>query len=483
MYNYIYNLSLIKKYLFICFGMHIISAYFSLGFYKDDEHFQILEPIAYLLGYNNVFLNDNGYWYWEWAYGMRPWSQSYIYYYIISFIKFFNINDPFVWAFYIKIFSSILGYFSIVYLFYTFKNIFIKKINHFNLFIFFTFWFYPFLHSRTSSENLGITCFIFAFCFLYKLIITKEINYNNNFINIFFGILLGLSLVFRLNLIFTILPILAWVLIFRFEFKKILVISLGVLISLSVGVIVDSLNYNQFTIPYWNFFYWNIIWGRMADFGAHPWWFYFTSILLDLAPFLSVIFLIGLVLYWIKNPLSLFTCLTFFTLIIISLFSHKEIRYAFPIYVFAPFFIIYFVDSLKENKFSYFLKIILIFSNIIFLSLTLFTPANGKVALYKYLNEKEIQNKTVYFIDENPYLINAMEPFFYTHVLPKINEIKIENISKIDNLKDTIIITNNYFHYKKIINNYNCEKLYSSFPETIINLNKIGKNKDLIGML
>ena len=64
MYKYIYNLSLIKKYVFIALILHLISSYFSLGFYKDDEHFQILEPVAYLLGFNNIILNDHGYWYW-----------------------------------------------------------------------------------------------------------------------------------------------------------------------------------------------------------------------------------------------------------------------------------------------------------------------------------------------------------------------------------------------------------------------------------
>ena len=77
MIEYIKQLSLIKKYLFITLIPFNICL-FSVGFYKDDEHFQILEPIAYLLNVNNVILKDNGYWYWEWEYAMRPWSQSHL---------------------------------------------------------------------------------------------------------------------------------------------------------------------------------------------------------------------------------------------------------------------------------------------------------------------------------------------------------------------------------------------------------------------
>ena len=52
----IYNLSIL--YIFLCICLHIISCYFSIGFYSDDEHFQILEPAAYLLGINDVVIND-----------------------------------------------------------------------------------------------------------------------------------------------------------------------------------------------------------------------------------------------------------------------------------------------------------------------------------------------------------------------------------------------------------------------------------------
>jgi len=471
MYKYIYNLSLIKKYVFIAFILHLISSYFSLGFYKDDEHFQILEPVAYLLGFNNIILNDHGYWYWEWEYAMRPWFQSYLYYYIINFLKLFNINNPFIWSFFLRIFSSILGFLSIIYLFTTFKKYFFIKENHFNYLIFFSFWFYPFLHSRTSSENLGITLFIFSFCFLYKTIINKDPNFNY-LMNLFVGLILGASLVIRLNLIFTILPIFLWVLIFRFDLKKIITVCFGVILSLSFSVLIDSINYKQVTIPYWNYFYWNIIWGRMADFGEHPWWFYFPSIILDLAPLLSIFFLIGLAYYWIKKPFSVFSWLTFFTLIIISFFSHKEIRYVFPVYVFAPLFIICFLESFIHSKWINISKVIIIFSNIVFLALTLFTPANGKVALYSYLHKQNIKDNQIYFIDENPYLINGMEPFYYTHFLPNISELKKEEFYNINKLSKIWILTNNYFDYKIVTKEYNCNKQYSSFPEKIINLNR-----------
>ena len=114
------------------------------------------------MGLNNVIIDDptGHYWEWEsWA-RIRPWLQPYIYYYFISLLKFFGISDPFSWSLAIRLFSSILGYLSIIYLFFTIKEDFFKKNSNFNYLLFFTFWFYPFLHSRTSSEYLSIFFYI-----------------------------------------------------------------------------------------------------------------------------------------------------------------------------------------------------------------------------------------------------------------------------------------------------------------------------------
>ena len=88
----------------------------------------------------------------------------------------------------------------------------------------------------------------------------------------------------------------------------------------------------------------------------------------------------------------------------------------------------------------------------IILLITLFTPANGKVAIYDFLYKNNFNNEQnhteVFYIDENPYLINNMEPFFYTKFLPKINNYKG---SEINPRKNLIVITNNYYEYQLLL--------------------------------
>ena len=79
-------------YIFLAFFLHLVSVFFSIGFYNDDEHFQILEPTAYLLGLNEILIDKSEGYYWEWEsqHRIKPWLQPYIYYYAINFFKNFR---------------------------------------------------------------------------------------------------------------------------------------------------------------------------------------------------------------------------------------------------------------------------------------------------------------------------------------------------------------------------------------------------------
>ena len=465
------NNNLLTIYISVGVILHIISVYFSIGFYSDDEHFQILEPAAYLLGINEIIIDDpsGNYWEWEHEVRMRPWSQPYIYYQIINILKFFGINDPFSWTFFLRLISSLFGFLSIFYLFITVKDDFFKKNNHFNYLLFFTFWFFPFLHSRTSSENLSITIFIIAFCLLYSFIKSKkiQINYFTIFISSF---LMGLAMVFKFNAIFTVLPFFLWFLFYRFNFLILSLMGLSIVLALLLGLYVDYINWGstQFYNTYYQFYKHNLVTGTFDTFGIQPWWYYITSTILELAPLLSVFFIISIMIFWIRNPRNIFSWITFFSLIFFSSFGHKETRYIFSIYFFAPLFISYFFEKYSHIKFQNTLKTIIILSNIIFLSLTLFTPAKNKVGVYYYLYNNFNNKDEVYYIENNPYLINKMEPYLYTSFLPKIDQLKQINLIK----SRSWIVTNIYDSYNYILSNHiNCKLKYSTYPDKIMNLN------------
>ena len=454
--------------IFISLLLHLISAYFSFGFYSDDEHFQILEISAYLLGINEVAIDDTRGYYWEWRdhIRMRPWLQPLLYFYFINFFKFFNINDPFIWAFLIRLIASLFGFISLLVLFFTFKNYFLNKNYKFNLIIYFTFWFYPFIHSRTSSENLGITLFIISMSFIYKLVKSENI-YLKNLRLFCASYFLGIAMVVKFTLVFSIIPIFLYILFKIRKFFLLLIFCLSIFISLITGVLIDSLMWERLSNTYFQFYKFNLTedYGRLNDFGIEPWYYYFSEITKQLAPILSIFFLIGMIFHWIKKPFHILSLITFSTLLIFMIIGHKEVRYIFPIYIFAPLFIIYFLNNFSNLNYLNLIKILAIFSNVIFLLIALFYPFNEKVAIYKFVHKNVSKNEIVYYLNENPYKVNDMEPFFYTSFLPKINKLP----PKILNSNDFWLITNNFFELDNYIKE-NCKIKYSTYPLFIYKL-------------
>ena len=142
---------------FILFSLvfHCIASYFSVGYYGQDEHFSVLEPINYKLGKDATLGWDFFHLY------DRSWFLTSIFYSITKLLTIFNIDSPFKWAFAYRLFASILGWLSIICLIYISKKIFLNKYSFYSAVLVSTmFWFYPYFHARTSSENIGCSFLI-----------------------------------------------------------------------------------------------------------------------------------------------------------------------------------------------------------------------------------------------------------------------------------------------------------------------------------
>ena len=317
---------------------------------------------------------------------------------------------------------------------------------------------------KNIVRSLSIILFVIAFPYLLKLYENK-FDKINIYKSLFFGSVLGFSIVVRPQIIITIAPIFCWILIYRFNFYKIFLVSVGILISIFFGLYIDYLNWGFFTNTYLQIYRFQILEGQMRAFGQEPFWFYLFVILKDLSPIFSFFFLISLPIFFIKNFKSVFTWLVLGTIIILLFFEHKEIRFIFQIYIFSPFFFIYLLDKLKNKFIKNIIFYLAIASNFIFLVIVCIFPANNKVHLYNYIHQQSLKDSQIYYIGDNPYLINEMEPTFYTSFLPKIQE--YNNIS-IDRF---YLVTNNYFEYKKINKINDCTLQYSTYPTILLNLN------------
>ena len=168
MYNfYFYNNINTKWFIFFSFILHVIASYFTVGYYNADEHYQVIGPLEKLLNIDNKLT-------WEFDYRIRPWLQPYFYFAITKTLSVLHLNNPFVIAFLLRLVSSLIGLASIVYLYNHIKYKF-NIDNNFSKIIIYTFWFYAFLHARTSSENLSISMLIFGIIFFDKFTSKDEL--------------------------------------------------------------------------------------------------------------------------------------------------------------------------------------------------------------------------------------------------------------------------------------------------------------------
>ncbi len=459
--------------IFLSIIIHIIAPYTNIGFFAMDEHFQILEPLAYKLDLRDKHINEI----WEFGAAMRPWTQVYFYYVIVLFLKSLSINDPFIWIYVIQTLLSVLGFISL-FLFY--RYLIYKKFiqpSIFNTFIYFLFVFNIFLHCRTSSENLSITLFIFGIYFFLK-----NLNYNENkfWLIILSSIFLGFSLLVRYHIIFLMVPFYLWLIIYKKSFIQIVYSSIVILIILIFGLFLDYLGYGKFYNTYYNYYYYNMVIGIFDNFGIEPWWYYISEVVTKFYPPISIFIIIGSILFFFQYPKSFITWICIFYFVIFSYLGHKELRFIFPVLVFSPIFIIFFNNKLLDLKFfklSNLFKYTVIFFNFLFFTIVII-PAERHVHLYRFIHYN-LSDQNINFFYEEPYLIDGLKPYFYVSFLPELN--KISYSEKINNrYKNLTLITRNFKFYKQIISqNKNCKKIYNSYPEKIISLNKNWSKRNL----
>ncbi len=459
MHNFYFSNNINTRWFIILgFTLHIIAAYFSIGFFNLDEHFQILSPLAKLLNIEHTAT-------WEFEYKIRPWLQPYFYYLISKIISLFGFDNPFEITLLIRLISSIIGFSSILYLFYHTKERF-RLDNNLSKIIIFSFWFYAFLHARTSSENLSISMLIFGIIF-FDIFLNQDKQNGKYKYSILSGIFLGLAMILKYQIVISVFFVFIWFMINKFNhsnFRYITFNILTILFILFLGLIIDYFGYESFNNTYYQYYHANFVAKWFESFGNDPWWYYIKLILESFFPPISLLIILSLIFFCIKEFKSIITYITLPVFIMLSLLSNKELRFIFPVLIFTPFFISYFFSNTKIFFAKLLLINLVIFFNIIFFVL-LFIPANEQVKIYEYIYYNHNDNINVFYDSDNPYIIDDLKPKFYTSFLPEIE--KLDNNSYLDN---SFVILRNFEKFQQFKNKLNCNLVFSIYPE-IINRN------------
>ena len=391
--------------------IHILAAIFSIGFYLYDEHYQILEFAWMKSGHSTL---DNMAW--EYTSMCRPSLQPWI---AIAVFKLMGMTDPFKMVFVLRLFSSLLGFASLVPFcllgMQWLKNDLSRKIFPFLLAVL---PIISFVHARFSSEGFGGTFTMFGIVFLL-ISQTKDIAgipgkaYFYLFLS---GISFAIAFVCRIQMGLAFPGILFWaIFIEKIKFRKLLVIGLTVLMVLVICAILDRLYYGVWVNTLWLYFKINLLEGKANSFGTSPFSFFFSETIIKAGYIWGVLFVATIIIGWLSRPMNIFT-LAFAPYFILHCFiGHKELRFLFPMVSALPLFIAFAVEYLKIHHLnpkqivlkiaSLILAVIFPFSILLWTWDTCLSPARVEFYAYKYLDRYRSERMSLIsmYYPEGPY--------------------------------------------------------------------------------
>lgn len=435
----------ISQWLLLSLGIHLICAYFSVGYWQPDEHYQILEFLG-----TKLYGTPTSSLPWEFNAQIRPWFQIFSYY---SILKLIPLRDPFIVATFLRLITSLFSFISLIFLTKTVFAYFNESQKKHWLILSSLFWFMPLLHARTSAENVSASFFFIGLYFFLQT--------NRNFLS---GFLLGLSFISKFQMGLMIAPLFLWGLYNKYSLKKLSLTLFAILMATSLGVLIDYWGYQTWVFVPWNYFKINLLQGKAAEFGVYPWYFYFEEILKKGIGPLGLILLLATLKGWkdqISNPI---TWASIFYFLIHLLIGHKELRFLTPLF---PLSIFYLTLWIPTNFFQKGWVKALAAVNILILVYVCTTPLRTVLVFKKLLYNQASEIKTLYTSTPTPYRKHKVNDNFF-----KPKDFKVIDLASLDNLQKNSESfwwgTDALSEIKTLLNQKNCSLRYLQYPKFLI---------------
>jgi phosphatidylinositol glycan class B len=375
-----------KVILVIALLWYSLTAYYSIGYFHADEHYQIIEFSGIKEG--TLDSTDLA---WEFHSKIRPSLQPVLCIVIFKLCGFFAVFDPYTKTFILRLFTGVLAVFSIYYFVYSCKYLIESQYWKAFLLISFFIWFIPFINVRFSSETWS------GLMLLLSIAIIN--NRNKNWKHFFLiGLLLGFSFLFRFQTSIMVVSIILWLIIVGKEnlTNTAITIFAGLLVVL-FGSLFDFWFYDSLVFTPWRYFKVNIIDGVASSFGTSPWYSYIYYILrFSFFPF-GILIICSASIFFYKKYSSIFTWIILPYLVIHSIIFHKELRFMFPLVNLVPIIIIITFQEININNFKTSVKkilkplvIVILIINFIALVTSSLKPADvGRMRITKRIHGLE----------------------------------------------------------------------------------------------
>ena len=463
----------VNQIIFFGFIFHVFAAIFSIGHHHCDELFQIFEFAGYKLGLNQADQLP-----WEFSAQMRSGLQPFLVYVITHLCQHAGLHNPFHVAVVIRLLQAVFSF----YVMLRFIHV-LSQYHDFNkspqslYFFAFLFWCMPYFHARFSSENFSSALFFFG---LSLLIDAKAKHKSSNFL--FGGLFFGLAFIVRFQIGFMLAGYIAWMLfVQKVDLKKISLIFSGIFTALILGFLCDYWLYGTPVCSWWNYLHENVFQNKAGEFGTSPFYFYFIESFVQLIPPFSLLIIFAVLIYFIKNPKSVFTWLAVPFIILHIVVPHKELRFLFPLLYLLPVFMAAFfqyIGSKNESKLvafftsGAFIKTALIINGVLLLVFS-FKPADDETQLFHTIyNVVGSQPSTLFYEARNPYNNQAGLNYFRSK---QVHCIELYKDSVIDLSRPNYFFRDGFHKEMFVVKNTKVfVKVYANLPDWIDRFNFSG---------
>jgi phosphatidylinositol glycan class B len=403
-------------------AFHLVAAACSVGFYHYDEHFQILEPVSFLLGRTPAQALP-----WEFPAEIRPWLQPLLLYGIARLCRALGVDDPFLWAWVFRLLSALAGWVAVVLMVRAAGLWFPDPYRRWAAALTALLWFLPFQHARTSSESWGgIAFFLGLGLWLLGERPGAAPRPMPAGTGLCIGVLWGLSFHFRYHMAIAILSVLAWAwFVGRRRWQSLAPVAVGLLVAAGAGLCIDRWGYGHWTWTPWRYLVVNLVEGASARFGTHPVWHYVTKVFLLGPPPLSLAFLVFPLIAFVYRPWHLLTWTVVPFVVVHSLIGHKEIRFLWPLSLALPALVVLGAQVTLERREAvlgmlagvmawlrrpWALRTLIAF-NATLLLLASVAPARLQMSVYAFLHREGVT--TLYSTGESPYRLAKLDVYYY----------------------------------------------------------------------
>ena len=232
-----------RKLFFIGLCLHIICAWFSVGYNHPDEHFQIVEFANFKLGQSPA--SDLP---WEYNTKIRSTIQPIIFLGIIKISHFIGIYNPFYISFFCRLMVAIWAW----YITYLLSLLLLKYFTNEKSKLIFIFmsqllWFVPYLNVRFSGENLSALLFLTA---LYLFLKFDDFPKNKYLIFSIIGVLFGFSFFIRFQMFFAMFGLGFWLILIKKEnWKFLIMLIFSAICAIGINVCIDYWFYGEWVFP------------------------------------------------------------------------------------------------------------------------------------------------------------------------------------------------------------------------------------------